>query len=92
MMVFRMSNSCSIYEEPAVTMTSGVCGGDPCVPGTRIPAAQLYEYIWKLGWTVNDIVREFPELQIHQVERAIVWIDEHPGYWIEWREQFPESG
>lgn len=83
-----IDNSTSVWKEPAVTFTPGVCGGDPCVPKTRIPAALLYEYVRTLGWTVMDLVREYPQLQVQQVTAALQFIEEHPCYWVEWREQF----
>ncbi len=82
-----VDNRSSTFELPAVTFTPGVCGGDPCIPGTRIPAALVYEY-HRLGWSVLKLVEEYPELTYHQVAAAIAWIEEHPGYWHEWKEQY----
>jgi len=79
-----VDNRGTIYQDPPVTFTAGVCGGDPCVPGTRIPAALLYEYSQKLGWSIADLVEAYPELTWKQVEAALVWIQEHPAYWHDW--------
>lgn len=85
-----IDNRGTSFELPAVTFTPGVCGGDPCVPGTRIPAALLYAYAKDLNWSIFDLTREYPELRLDQVTRAIQWIEEHPGYYVEWKEQFDE--
>lgn len=85
-----IDNRSSSLEEPAVTFTPGVCGGDPCVPGTRIPAALLYVYARELRYTVFDLVREYPELRVEQVTRAIQYIEEHPCWYVEWKEQYDE--
>lgn len=85
-----VDNRSITWEPPAVTFTPGVCGGDPCIPGTRIPAALVYEYARTLGWSVLKLVEEYPGVTYRQVEAAIAWIEEHPGYWHEWKEQYDE--
>lgn len=80
-------NRSTFFEEPAVTFTPGVCGGDPCVPGTRIQAALLYTYARDLHYTAFDLVREYPELRVEQVIRAIQYVEEHPCWYVAWKEQ-----
>jgi uncharacterized protein (DUF433 family) len=82
-------NRSTSYEPVPVESIPGVCGGDPCIPGHRIEAALIYEK--SLTMTVEQIVAEYPQLTFPAVLAAIRWIQEHPGYWHEWRRDQEED-
>ena len=54
---------------PYVTRKKGVCGGRSIVRGTRIPVRSLIQW-YKQGLTIEDVMREFPQLKPSQVHDA----------------------
>ena len=47
----------------------GVCGGRSIIAGTRIPVWSIIKW-YKLSLSVEDIIREFPQLTPSQVHYA----------------------
>lgn len=45
----------------SITETPGVCGGEPCLAGTRISMAHLQELV-EMGWDYEKILSEYPHL------------------------------
>ena len=54
---------------PHITRRKNICGGRSVVAGTRIPVWSLIKW-YKMGMTVEDIIREFPQLSPAQVHDA----------------------
>lgn len=54
---------------PHVFKQEGVCGGRSVITGTRIPVWSIIKW-YKLGISVEDIMREFPQLTPSQVHDA----------------------
>lgn len=54
---------------PGIEKTPGVCGGDACIAGTRIPVWSLVNSR-NLGMTEEDILRNFPSLTSHDLANA----------------------
>ena len=54
---------------PYVTSKQGVCGNRSVIRGTRIPVWSLIQW-YKQGMTIEDIMREFPQLKPAQVHDA----------------------
>ena len=52
-----------------VARKKGVCGGRSVIRGTRIPVWSLVQW-YKQGMTIEDIMREFPQLKPAQVHDA----------------------
>ncbi|NOZ88409.1 MAG: DUF433 domain-containing protein [Crenarchaeota archaeon] len=48
----------------------GVLAGKPVVRGTRIPVELLAELV-EAGWTVEQILREYPTLTREDIEEAL---------------------
>lgn len=46
-----------------VSTTPGVCGGQACVDGTRIPIEATWSFIAE-GYTDAEIIREYPSLDV----------------------------
>jgi uncharacterized protein (DUF433 family) len=49
----------------------GVCGGKPCVVGTRIRVQDIYVWHELQGKTPDEIVSEFPQLSLADVHAAL---------------------
>ena len=58
-----------ISAHPYVAKKKGVCGGRSIVRGTRIPVWSLIQW-YRQGMTVEDVMREFPQLKPAQVHDA----------------------
>jgi len=59
-----------------ITVDPGVCAGKPTIRGTRITV----DFVLKLlgdGYTADDIVREYPELEREDVYQAAKY-----GSWL----------
>jgi len=54
---------------PYITRKKGVCGGRSIIEGTRIPVWSIIRW-YKLGMSIEDIMREFPQLTPSQVHDA----------------------
>lgn len=54
---------------PYVRRQKGICGGRSIIAGTRIPIWSLIKW-YKLGISVEDLMREFPHLTPAQVHDA----------------------
>lgn len=45
----------------SITETPGVCGGEPCLAGTRISMRHLQSLV-EMGWPYEKILSEYPHL------------------------------
>ena len=61
---------------PYVERKKRVCGGRPVIRATRFPVSSI---VWnhKLGLTVEEILREFPQLTPAQVYDALSYYYDH---------------
>ena len=51
----------------------GVCGGKPCVAGTRIRVWDIYVHHEVRGMTPDEIVAQYPELSLADVHAAMAY-------------------
>ena len=60
-------------DPPYVERKKRECGGRPVIRGTRFPVSPL---VWnlKLGFTVEEMLREFPQLPPAQVYDALSYV------------------
>ena len=63
---------------PYIAQDKGVCGGRSVIEGTRIPVWSIIKW-YQLGMSVEDILREFPQLSPSQVHDAFSYYYDHPG-------------
>lgn len=59
-----------------ITVDPGVCSGQPCVRGLRIPASLVLKHLAG-GKTTDQIIEEFPELEpddILECLRYAAWL------------------
>ena len=61
---------------PYVERKKRVCGGRPVIRGTRFPVSSI---VWnhKLGFTIEEMLREFPHLTPAQVYDALSYYYDH---------------
>ena len=67
---------------------SGVCGGKPCIVGTRIRVLDIYVWHEVQGKTPDEIVSDFPQLSLADVHAALSY------YWdnrVEMQRQMTEA-
>ena len=60
-----------------VVLAAGVCGGAPCVAGTRIPVHGLEAYR-RLGLTEAQILDAYPTLRAVDLVDAWAYVAAHP--------------
>jgi uncharacterized protein (DUF433 family) len=53
-----------------ITVDPGVCGGKPCVPGTRIYIAIVLDSLAE-GLTPDEIMKEYPPLTLDDIHAAL---------------------
>ena len=59
-----------------IESTSGVCGGEPCIVGTRIPVWVL-EQSRRLGTSEEDLLRCYPSLRAEDLANAWAYVRSH---------------
>jgi uncharacterized protein (DUF433 family) len=60
-----------------ITKTPGVCGGEACIRGHRIPVWVLVGYR-RLGKSDADLLRDYPSLRPGDLEAAWLYAAAHP--------------
>ena len=53
-----------------IEQTPGVCGGQPCVAGTRVPVHRVARY-YRLGYSPEEIVSLLNSLSLPQIYAAL---------------------
>ncbi|MGH7139328.1 MAG: DUF433 domain-containing protein [Pirellulales bacterium] len=66
-----VSGSCAGIES-----TANVCGGEPCITGTRIPVWVL-ERARQLGSSEAELLRAYPTLRARDLVNAWAYVDAH---------------
>jgi uncharacterized protein (DUF433 family) len=69
-----MSQTTGISAEKShITSTAGVCGGRPCIAGSRIRVQDIYIWHERQGQSPDEIVAKFPQLQLADVYAALAY-------------------
>lgn len=61
---------------PYITYQTGVCGGRAIILGTRMPVWSIIKW-YKIGMSLEEIIREFPQLSPSQVYDAFSYYYDH---------------
>lgn len=61
---------------PYVVSVKGVCGGKPIIQGTRVPVWSIVKW-YKLDMSIEEILREFPQLTPAQIHDAFSYYYDH---------------
>lgn len=67
----KQTNPSQISKQPAV------CGGKPCVEGTRIRVQDIYVWYELQGQSADEIVSRFPQLTMGAVYAALAYYWDH---------------
>ena len=62
---------------PHVFRKKDICGGRDIIAGTRIPVWSIIKW-YKLGLSVEEVMREFPQLTPSQVHDAFSYYYDNP--------------
>jgi uncharacterized protein (DUF433 family) len=63
-------------EPTGIESTPDVCGGDPCIAGTRIPVWVLEQYR-RLGSSEADLLRSYPSIRAEDLVNAWSYVQSH---------------
>lgn len=58
------------YKFTRITVDPAKCFGKPCVRGLRMPVSSILSYM-SSGMTVEDILRQWPELEAEDIYQAL---------------------
>jgi len=58
------------YRFNRITFDPNKCFGKPCIRGLRMPVASILSYL-SSGMTVDDILKEWPELEREDIYQAL---------------------
>jgi uncharacterized protein (DUF433 family) len=64
-------------EKTHITRTPGVCGGKPCIAGSRIRVQDIYVWHERQGQAPDEIVSRFPQLTLADVYAALAYFWDH---------------
>lgn len=64
-------------EIPGIESRPNVCGGEPCIVGTRIPV-WLLEQARRLGANEADLLRAYPTLRAKDLANAKAYVHSNP--------------
>jgi uncharacterized protein (DUF433 family) len=72
-----MSTTTTDTARQHIASTSGVCGGKPCIAGTRIRVQDIYVWHELQSQGVDEIVTKFPQLTHADVYAALAYLWDH---------------
>jgi uncharacterized protein (DUF433 family) len=75
-LVQELARDLTRHEKLVLVRTPGVCGGDPCVAGTRI-AVWMIELLRRRGATREQILQVYPTICEQDVVIAFEYADRH---------------
>ena len=62
-----------VIEKRHIDTVPGVCGGKPCITGTRIRVWDVHVWHDLQGMTPEEIVAEFPQVTVADVHAALMY-------------------
>jgi uncharacterized protein (DUF433 family) len=63
-------------QTPEIAADPRICGGEPCIAGTRIPVRVIHQYR-QWGFESEKIRERYPFLSIGQITAALQFADQH---------------
>lgn len=63
----------TVPEKVHIVRTPGVCGGKPCIAGSRIRVQDVYVWHELQGRSPDEIVSSFPQLTLADVYAALAY-------------------
>jgi len=65
------------YVYPHIRKVEGICGGRPCIDGTRIRVVNVV-FLHKEGYTSEQMLEKYPDLNLAQVHAALTYYYDNP--------------
>jgi uncharacterized protein (DUF433 family) len=65
------------YVYPHIRKVEGMCGGRPCIDGTRVRVVTIV-FLQKEGHTPEQILEKYPDLNLAQVHAALTYYYDNP--------------
>lgn len=59
-----------------ITIDSGIRSGKPCIRGTRITVADVFDYLGG-GMTVEEVLDDFPDLTAEDIQACFAFAADH---------------
>lgn len=72
-----MSQTAEKVKHAYIISRKGYCGGRPIIVGTKFPVSSVVTYILKQGMTPEELVKEFPHLNLSQIYDALSYYYDH---------------
>jgi len=72
-----MISTTPVHHTAKIEIHANVCGGRPCVSGTRIRVLDIYVWHELSGQTADEIVSRFPQLTMSDVYAALAYYWDH---------------
>jgi uncharacterized protein (DUF433 family) len=72
-----MSVAATIVAKPHISADAAICGGKPCIAGTRIRVQDIYVWHELQSKSADEIVAEFPHLTHADVYAALSYFWDH---------------
>lgn len=60
-----------------IEIRPGICGGKPCVAGTRIRVQDIRAWHELQGLSADEIVAQYPQLTLADVHAALTYFHDH---------------
>jgi uncharacterized protein (DUF433 family) len=60
-----------------IEIRPGICGGKPCVAGTRIRVQDIRVWHELQGLTPEEIIAQYPQLSLADVHAALTYYHDH---------------
>ena len=64
-------------EKVHISRTPGVCGGKPCIAGTRIRVLDIYVLHELQGKGPDEIIQDFPQLTMADIFASLTYLWDH---------------
>jgi uncharacterized protein (DUF433 family) len=62
---------------PHIQVMPGVCGGRPCIAGTRIRVQDVVVWHERLSWSADEICSRHPQVTLADVYAALAYYHDH---------------
>jgi uncharacterized protein (DUF433 family) len=79
----KMSTAPAQPAQSHITKAPGVCGGKPCITGTRIRVLDIYIWHELQGKSPDEIVHDYPQLSMADVYAALTYLWDNRGEILE---------
>lgn len=60
-----------------IEVAAGVCGGRPCIRGTRIRVQDVVVWHERLNWSADEICSKHPQVTLADVYAALTYYHDH---------------